>query len=121
MPLTPPQIERITRSFALFSNRPADLRAAFEGEMQRRGSLCPASATRMVAELIDIVGTVSRTDGHAFLRKTTDRASWGAEEHALLAAIADLCDYAWTTRLEADWSILVACAVERAMSSRTAA
>ncbi|RMH25742.1 MAG: hypothetical protein D6692_10420 [Planctomycetota bacterium] len=121
MPLTPPQLDRIARSFALIADRPEDLRSSFDAEMARRGATCPRPSARIVAELLDIASTAARTDGAAFMRDSADRASWGAEEHALLAAVADLCDYAWTRRLENDWAVLVACAVERAMASRVAA
>jgi len=121
MPLSAPQIERLARSFKLFANDPDDLRTSFEAEMSHRDARCPSASARIIAELFELARNAAETDAPPFNAQALDRASWGAEEHALLAAVANACDYTWTNRLEADWALLVACAVQRATNTRAVA
>lgn len=120
MTLTPPQIDRLTRSFATLEPNLDQLTRRFESNLAARGVSRSPRAAGCVQELRSLVRSASRTDGLGIRARSADRAGWGAEEHALLEAIAQQCDYTWTERLEADWSILVSCAVERAMASAAA-
>lgn len=120
MPLTAAQIDRLNRSFSTIEPHFDELERCFEANLRARGQATSARSAACLDELRAALRSARRTDGLGILGAARDRAGWGAEEHALLEAIAERCHYTWTERLEADWSVLVSCAVERALGTAAA-
>lgn len=124
MPLTPTQIERLTRSYQTIEPNLDILARRFEANLRARGQSPSPRASACVGELRSLIRSAARTDGLGIPSSVKNRggrgAGWGAEEHALLEALAEQCSYTWTERLEADWAVVVSCAVERALASAAA-
>ena len=120
MPLTAAQIDRLTRSFFAIEPHFDRVERRFEANLRARGQTPCARSSACLEQLRSTMQSACRTDGLGIPGRVRDRAGWGAEEHALLEALAEQCSYTWTERLEADWSILVSCAVERAMGTAAA-
>jgi hypothetical protein len=120
MPLTPTQIDRLTRSYQTLEPNLDILTRRFEANLRARGQSPSPRASACVDELRALIRSAARTDGLGIPSAVKNRAGWGAEEHALLEAIREQCSYTWTERLEADWAVLVSCAVERALASAAA-
>lgn len=120
MPLTPPQIDRLTRSYQTLEPNLDILRRRYEANLRARGQSPSPRASACVDELRTLIRSAARTDALGIPSTIKNRAGWGAEEHALLEAIAEQSSYTWTARLESDWAVLVSCAVERAMASAAA-
>lgn len=120
MPLTPPQINRLTRSFQTLEPNLDSIRRRYEANLRDRGQSPSPRASACVDELPALIRSAARTDGLGIPSAVKNRAGWGAEEHALLEAIREQSGYTWTERLEADWAVLVSCAVERALASAAA-
>lgn len=120
MPLTPPQIERLTRSYRTLEPNMDILSRRFEANLRARGQSPSPQTSACVDELRTLIRSVARSDGLGIPSAVRNRAGWGAEEHALLEALSEQCSYTWTDRLEADWAVVVSCAVERALASAAA-
>jgi hypothetical protein len=120
MPLTPPQIDRLTRSYRTIEPNLDILARRFEANLRARGRSPSPRASACVDELRALIRSAARTDALGIPASVKNRAGWGAEEHALLEALSEQCSYTWTERLAADWAVLVSCAVERALASAAA-
>jgi hypothetical protein len=120
MPLTPTQIDRLTRSYQTLEPNLDIVTRRFEANLRARGQSPSPRATACVDELRALIRSAARTDGLGIPSAVKNRAGWGAEEYALLEAIREQCGYTWTERLEADWAVLVSFAVERALASAAA-
>lgn len=120
MSLTPPQINRLTRSYQTLEPNLDILTRRYEANLRARGQSPSPRASAYVDELRTLIRSAARTDAFGIPSAVKNRAGWGAEEHALLEAIREQCGYTWTERLEADWAVLVSCAVERALASAAA-